>query len=104
MSRAAWRARIRLTAGGSAYLGFVFAPYKEIRINNLTNEMVSSYYLEPGVVVIPVANVGKNPATFATGKMRLGFGFIWGEINQGSDFTGMMAGISSGAFIFKIRR
>ena len=88
----------KLSVGGSFSIGLVIMPLSVKRIDKLDPKNVKEYLTFRGsVCIIPVANAGIATGIGGGGEVRVGFGLIFGNMSDPSDFYGITAGISGTA-------
>ena len=86
-------ANLKIGGGGSMAMGFVFVPKKIERFHIQQNRVTTSYYqMDWAIIGLPSANLGVGIGGGA--KLRVGAGFIWGELSDASSLTGAVAGLS----------
>ncbi|MGZ3722067.1 MAG: hypothetical protein ACXVA9_03995 [Bdellovibrionales bacterium] len=99
-----------LNIGGSGTVAFVFVPMRVQRINVRTKEVLkptiewdsATVLITLGLAAAQVApsalpGLGSDPAAVAaqqqaSGGGRVGFGFVWGELNKASELVGAVGG------------
>lgn len=84
-----------LKNGGSFTIGIVIVPVKVIKIHKITKDVEESWYrFRMSVVGIPDVNIAVQGQKRGKVGLRLGFGFVFGELQDPQDFSGFSIGYS----------
>ena len=84
-----------LKNGGSFTIGIVIVPVKIIKIHKITKEVATSWYrFRMSVVGIPDVNIVVQGQKRGKMGMRMGLGFVFGELQKPQDFSGFSIGYS----------
>ncbi len=84
-----------LRNGGSFTIGVVIVPVKIIKIHKLTKEVEESWYrFRMSVVGIPDVNIVVQGRKRGKVGLRMGLGFVFGELQRPQDFSGFSVGYS----------
>ena len=103
VSKAAGSARTSLAAsgagllrnGGSFTIGIVIVPVKVIKIHKVTKDIEESWYrFRMSIVGIPDVNLVVQGQKRGKVGLRMGLGFVFGELQKPQDFSGFSVGYS----------
>jgi len=84
-----------LKNGGSFTIGIVIVPVKVTKIHKITKEVEESWYrFRMSIVGIPDVNIIVQGQKRGKVGLRLGVGFVFGELQKPQDFSGFSMGYS----------
>ncbi len=84
-----------LRNGGSFTIGIVIVPVKVIKIHRITKDVEESWYrFRLSIVGIPDVNVVVQGQKRGKVGLRVGLGFVFGELQKPEDFSGFSIGYS----------
>ena len=84
-----------LKNGGSFTIGIVIVPVKVIKIHQVTKEVEESWFrFRISIVGIPDVNIVVQGQKRGKVGMRMGLGFVFGELQSPQDFSGFSVGYS----------
>lgn len=81
--------------GGSASLGIVMQPFLVQRIDIVTKEEITYHEFHSAWIGWPNVNLGVGVG--GGGRLRAGFGIIWGDLEHPRDFVGPVLAVSKSA-------
>ena len=88
-------ANIKIGGALSGTLALVIMPAKIIKIDKLTGEQFAHYSLKMNIILLPILDVGGGAGGGAA--VRIGLGAVWGQLDDVTDFDGLVAGGSENA-------
>lgn len=84
-----------LKNGGSFTIGVIIVPMKVIKIHKITKEVSESWYrFKMSIVGIPDVNLVVRGQKRGKAGLRMGLGFVFGELQDPKDFSGFSIGYS----------
>lgn len=84
-----------LKNGGSFTIGVIIVPMKVVKIHKLTKEVSESWYrFKMSIVGIPDVNLVVRGQKRGKAGLRMGLGFVFGELQDPKDFRGLSIGYS----------
>ena len=84
-----------LQKGGSLTIGIIIIPYRVSKIHKITKEVKESRYrFKVSLVGIPDVSIVVRAEDHSNLSLRLGLGFVFGELNDPDEFSGFSFGYS----------